>query len=148
MRARPRRARPPHPASRANPRRRAEEFPDFDFEGLHAVAQNLAIAFDGMHARGYVVGDVSDSNVLVDERGICTLVDTDSFQVPRQDGHGVYRCCVGRPEFTPPELQNVQLADVDRNQAHDLFGLGVLGLRPRRLVRRRERPDRERHDQQ
>jgi WD40 repeat protein len=71
-----------------------------------------------------VIGDVNESNVLVAEDAIVTLVDTDSFQV--NDGTTVYRCTVGKPEYTPPELQGVSFRDVDRSVQHDLFGLGVL----------------------
>jgi len=77
-----------------------------------------------VHSRGYVIGDVNESNVLVAEDAIVTLVDTDSFQV--NDGTTVYRCTVGKPEYTPPELQGMSFRDVDRSVEHDLFGLGVL----------------------
>jgi WD40 repeat protein len=60
----------------------------------------------------------------VAEDAIVTLVDTDSFQV--NDGTTVYRCTVGKPEYTPPELQGMSFRDVDRSVEHDLFGLGVL----------------------
>jgi formylglycine-generating enzyme required for sulfatase activity len=79
-----------------------------------------------LHARGYVVGDVNESNVLVAERSLITLVDTDSFQVRDAQTGVVYRCPVGKPEFTPPELQGRRFADVDRNPEHDQFGLAVL----------------------
>ena len=37
-----------------------------------------------------------------------------------------YRCPVGKPEFTPPELQGRLFAHLDRAPEHDLFGLAVL----------------------
>ena len=33
---------------------------------------------------------------------------------------------MGKPEFTPPELQGVRFADVDRGPEHDRFGMAVL----------------------
>ena len=37
----------------------------------------------GSHVRGYVVGDVNESNILVTPTALVTLgMDTDSFQVP------------------------------------------------------------------
>src|SRR5205823_14626086 len=67
---------------------------------------------------------LNESNVLVTPQALVTLVDADSFQVP---GPGrVYRCRVGKPEFTPPELQGAPFADVDRGPEHDAFALGVL----------------------
>jgi serine/threonine protein kinase len=91
---------------------------------LLRTARNLARAVRSVHSRGYVIGDVNESNVLVADDAIVTLVDTDSFQV--NDGTTVYRCTVGKPEYTPPELQGMSFRDVDRSVEHDLFGLGVL----------------------
>jgi formylglycine-generating enzyme required for sulfatase activity len=107
-----------------NPSTRRKESPTFSYVYLLRTARNLAVAFKSVHARGYVIGDVNESNVLVAEDAIVTLVDTDSFQV--NDGTTVYRCTVGKPEYTPPELQGLSFRDVDRSFEHDLFGLGVL----------------------
>ena len=52
-------------------------------------------------------------------------MDADSFQVRDQQGT-VYRCPVGVPEYTPPELQNKVLAQTDRQPAQDCFGMSVL----------------------
>ena len=107
-----------------NPSERRKESPTFSYVSLMRTARNLARAVRSVHSRGYVIGDVNESNVLVAEDAIVTLVDTDSFQV--NDGTTVYRCTVGKPEYTPPELQGVSFRDVDRSVEHDLFGLGVL----------------------
>ena len=93
---------------------------------LHRAGANLAAAFDALHARGYVVGDVNESNVLIGEGGAVTLVDADSFQVRDPDDGSVHRSGVGKPEFTPPELQGRPFADFDRSPEHDRFGLAVL----------------------
>ncbi|HOF89127.1 MAG TPA: hypothetical protein PLZ36_13650 [Armatimonadota bacterium] len=107
-----------------NPRTRRKTCPLFHYRYLVRTARNLAAAFRALHDRGYVVGDVNESNVLVSETALVTLVDTDSFQVPAEAG--VYRCPVGKPEYTPPELQGVRFREVDRKPEHDNFGLGVL----------------------
>lgn len=109
-----------------NPRTRRQHCPLFNYQYLLRTARNLAAAFAALHARGYCVGDVNESNILVSDTALVTLVDTDSFQVPDPEGDFVYRCPVGKPEFTPPELQNKVFADCDRAITHDLFGLGVL----------------------
>lgn len=98
----------------------------FHWALLHRVAGNLAAALDALHARGYVVGDVNESNLLVNPAGSVTLVDTDSFQVPDPIGGGWFRARVGRPEYTPPELQGLDFGSVDRTPAHDRFGLAVV----------------------
>ena len=107
-----------------NPSERRKESPTFSYVSLMRTARNLARAVRSVHSRGYVIGDVNESNVLVAEDAIVTLVDTDSFQV--NDGTTIYRCTVGKPEYTPPELQGMSFRDVDRSVEHDLFGLGVL----------------------
>jgi DNA-binding helix-hairpin-helix protein with protein kinase domain len=107
-----------------NPRTRLQLCPLFHYRYLIRTARNLAAAFRALHDRGYVVGDVNESNLLVTETALVTLVDTDSFQV--RTPLGVFRCPVGKPEFTPPELQGVSFREVDRKIADDLFGLAVL----------------------
>lgn len=106
------------------PATRRQQFPLFSYFALVRTAQNLSRAVRSVHSRGYVIGDVNESNVLVAEDAIITLVDTDSFQF--NDGITTHRCTMGKPEYTPPELQGFSFRDVDRLVEHDLFGLGVL----------------------
>jgi len=108
-----------------NPQLRVQKYPEFSWQYLHRTAKNLAIALQALHARGYVMSDVNQKNVLVTVEALVTLVDTDSFQVRDANG-AVYRCPVGVPEYTPPELQGVQLDSIDRNPYHDAFGLAVM----------------------
>src|SRR5438105_3869599 len=87
--------------------------------GAGGAARNIAAAVHAVHSRGYVIGDVNESNILVTDTALATLVDTDSFQV-RDPGSGVvYRCPVGKPEFTPPELQGASFGEIDRTPEHD-----------------------------
>ena len=109
-----------------NPALRRQQWPLFTYRYLLRTAHNLAAAVRTLHARGYVIGDVNESNVLVTDTALVTLVDTDSFQVREPQSGVVYRCPVGKPEYTPPELQGCPFPQVDRVPAHDLFGLAVL----------------------
>jgi TonB family protein len=109
-----------------NPVTRRTRAPLFHYGLLHRAGSNLAAAFAALHERGYVVGDVNESNILVAPDGAITLVDTDGFQVPDPAAGAVYRSRVGRPEFTAPELQGVPFGAVDRTPEHDRFGLAVL----------------------
>ena len=112
-----------------NPNLRNRRYPAFDWRYLHRTAANLAVAMNALHVRGYVVGDVNQKNVLVTPSAMVTWVDTDSFQVPDTVGRStrqVYRCPVGVPDYTPPELQGVNLSTVDRQTEHDCFGLAVM----------------------
>ncbi|MEH2244772.1 tetratricopeptide repeat protein [Nostoc sp.] len=109
-----------------NPRTRRQHCPLFNYQYLLRTARNLTAAFAALHASGYFIGDVNESNILVSDTALVTLIDTDSFQVRDPNNNVVYRCPVGKPEFTPPELQNKTFAQHDREISHDLFGLAVL----------------------
>ncbi|MCE7986855.1 MAG: hypothetical protein DYG89_37250 [Caldilinea sp. CFX5] len=124
-----------------NPARRQrltarQDWPRF----LHYTAANLARAVSTVHKGGHVIGDLNESNVLVTNTALVTLVDTDSFQIQQGGqssqrapswlgalpGQQIYRCGVGKAEYTAPELQGVDFKTIDRTVAHDNFGLAVL----------------------
>ena len=104
---------------------RKRDYPEADYKFLVHAARNCAVAFGVIHRHGHVVGDVNQKNVMVSRQAIIKLVDCDSFQV-RDPGGRVYRCEVGVPEYTPPELQGRSFRDLDRDANHDRFGLAVL----------------------
>jgi DNA-binding helix-hairpin-helix protein with protein kinase domain len=108
-----------------NPRDRLQTWPGFTWDYLLRTAANLAGTVRALHGAGYVVGDLNESNVLVTNTALTTLVDCDSMQAPSGTGR-VYRCLVGKAEYTPPELQGRDFGSVDRSPSHDAFGLGVL----------------------
>lgn len=107
-----------------NPAARREIAPRFHHGSLLRAARNLAAVARTLHECGYVIGDLNESNVLVTPQALVTLIDADSFQVP--GGDRLYRCRVGRPDYTPPELQGASFAEVDRLPQHDVFALAVL----------------------
>jgi DNA-binding helix-hairpin-helix protein with protein kinase domain len=111
-----------------NPRSRAKTLPNFNRRYLHRAARNLAAALGALHASNYIVGDLNESNVMVTPSALITLIDTDSFQVQRRVGSKpvLHPCPVGKPEYTPPELQGKTFAQVPRQAEHDRFGLAVL----------------------
>jgi DNA-binding helix-hairpin-helix protein with protein kinase domain len=107
-----------------NPSARQRKCPLFHHGYLIRSARNLAAAVRTVHEAGYVIGDLNESNVLVSNQALVTLIDADSFQV--RAGEQVFRCRVGKPEYTPPELQGVFFADQNRVAEHDCFALAVL----------------------
>jgi len=109
-----------------NPVTRRRTAPMADYAFLLRAAANVAAAFEALHARGYVIGDVNESNLLVADDASVTLVDTDSLQVRDPADGAVHRSRVGKAEFTPPELQGRSFGDFDRSPEHDRFGLAVL----------------------
>jgi DNA-binding helix-hairpin-helix protein with protein kinase domain len=104
---------------------RKKDYPEANWKFLTHAAVNCAIAFEEVHRHSHVIGDVNQKNVLVSNRAVVQFVDCDSFQVRASNGR-VYRCVVGVPEYTPPELQGKSFRDVDRTLDHDRFGLAVL----------------------
>jgi WD40 repeat protein len=112
-----------------NPRARRRQLPLFNYRYLVRTARNLCAAVQAVHQAGYVIGDLNESNVLVSDQALVTLVDADSFQVRDPETGVVYRSLVGKPEYTPPELQGYSFAKVDRSPEHDAFALAVLIFR-------------------
>ncbi|WFU06746.1 protein kinase domain-containing protein (plasmid) [Rhizobium sp. CB3171] len=106
------------------PGSRRTEFPSADARFLVRSAFNLANAFAAIHNTGCVVGDVNHSGILVSNQAMVTLIDSDSFQFNK--GPEVYRCTVGVPDYTPPELRGADFEKMVRTANHDNFGLAVL----------------------
>ena len=92
---------------------------------LLRIGRNLASTVAAVHARGHVVGDINERNILVSSNALVTLVDCDSMQVVDPASGRTFRCEHGVAEFTPPELMGFEFSSVDRNEAHDRFGLAV-----------------------
>ncbi len=108
-----------------SPLDRRETRPKAAWDFLLHVARNVAAAFAALHARGHVVGDVNQGNLVVGDDGTVVLIDCDSFQV---DAAGTLHLCeVGVSHFTPPELQGRASFDgLVRTANHDNFGLALL----------------------
>lgn len=107
-----------------NTKSRKSHFPTADWRFLIHVATNVARAMAVIHAQGHVIGDVNHTSIWVTQKGTVRLIDCDSIQI--KDGENVYKCEVGVPEFTPPELQGKTLSEVLRTPNHDNFGLATL----------------------
>ncbi len=106
------------------PKQRQALFPNAHWKFLVHTAINLARAFEVVHDRSIVVGDVNSNNVVVYGDSTARLIDCDSFQI--QTPSTVFRCNVGVAEYQPPELQGRDFSTVDRLPQHDLFGLAVM----------------------
>lgn len=111
-----------------NPRLRAQTLPGFDQRYLHRTARNLAAALDAVHSQDYLIGDLNETNVLVSPTALVSVIDVDSFQVKEKRLGQItfYPCPVGRPEYTPPELQARRFVDELRQPEQDTFALAVL----------------------
>lgn len=107
-----------------NTKLRKRNAPGFNWHYLHVTAYNIASILEALHKKGYVVGDIKTDNFMINDRALVALTDADSFQI-QQEGV-VYRCPVGSEGFTPSELIGKNLADVDRTEVHDRFGLAIM----------------------
>jgi len=107
-----------------SPAQRKVEYPDKDWAFLLHAAMNCAAAFHAVHEQGHVIADVNQGNLLVNARGMVSLIDCDSFQVAA--GGRTFPCEVGVPQFTPPELQGRSFRGLARSENHDRFGLALV----------------------
>ncbi len=98
----------------------------FTWRHLFTTAFNIVSAVAAIHERGYCIGDVNESNILIAPDALVTLIDCDSFQVRDNSSRITYRCLVGKPEYTAPELQGRSYKDIDRTFETDCFALGVI----------------------
>lgn len=98
--------------------------PGHTWQNMLRTARNLAAAVARVHGHGLVIGDLNESNVLVDNQSMVKLIDVDSFQL--RDGQQFFECKVGKAELLPPELQGRTLEGIERTDEHDCFALAVL----------------------
>lgn len=109
-----------------NPQSRQKVAPAFTWRYLLRTARNVAAIVDAVHRAGHVIGDLNESNLLVSNRALVSLVDCDSMQVTDPATGDVFPCPVGKPEFTAPELYRRRGGLRLRTPASDAFALGVL----------------------
>lgn len=107
-----------------NPKARRLRAGGTTWQYLVRIARNLCAVVAALHRAGYVIGDLNESNILITDRALVSLVDCDSVQV--RDGARFYRCLVGKGEYTAPELQGKAFKVVTRRPKHDTFALAVL----------------------
>jgi len=109
-----------------NPGQRRKTCAYFDYRYLHQTARNIAGIMREVHSKGYIVGYVNQKNILVSDRALVTLIDTDSFQIRDPRTGRLYLCRVRTDGFIAPEVYKTGRVDVERTIEQDLFGLGVV----------------------
>ncbi|MFN5514629.1 MAG: protein kinase domain-containing protein [Cyanobacteriota bacterium] len=109
-----------------NPSRRKKVGLQVDWQFLHTTAHNICAIIESIHEAGYVLGDIKPQNILINNRAVPCVIDTDSFQVTNPQTGLTYRCLVGSEGFTPPELLGQDFAQIDQTEVHDRFRLGVI----------------------
>lgn len=96
------------------------------------TAHNLAKVVRKLHSRGIIVGDLNQSNIMVDRKGDVFIVDADSFDItdPKKRMH--FPCTVGQTEVLAPELQvcnNLTSPNAKFTKNSDDFSLAILVFR-------------------
>ncbi|MBG1262741.1 PDZ domain-containing protein [Nostoc commune] len=109
-----------------NPQLRKRLELEVNWRFLHTTALNIASIIEAIHISGYVLGDIKPQNILVNDRALPSIIDTDSFQVRNPKNNKVYRCLVGSEGFTPPELIDKDFSSIDQTEVHDRFRLAVI----------------------
>ncbi|MEI2578641.1 helix-hairpin-helix domain-containing protein [Scytonema sp. PRP1] len=109
-----------------NPEMRKKNAAGFNWLYLHTTALNIATVLQALHAYNYVVGDLKPENLLVNAKGLVSIIDTDSFQIIDPNTGKVYRSPVASPEYTPHEMFGKDFQVVDRSEVQDRFGLAVI----------------------
>ncbi len=109
-----------------SPSWRKQNQPFSSWDNLLQLTANLAAVFCVAHSKGIIIGDVNPNSVRVRNNGRVVLIDADSFQI--SSGSEVFRCRVGVPSFTAPELLAATMSydSIKRELNHDLFGLSLL----------------------
>jgi len=109
-----------------SPSWRKQNQPNASWDSLLLLAANLSAAFVAVHESGIIIGDVNPNSLRVKKNGKVFFIDSDSFQIA--DGNTIYRCRVGVPSFTAPELleSSIPFNKLTRTVNHDLFGLSLL----------------------
>jgi DNA-binding helix-hairpin-helix protein with protein kinase domain len=107
-----------------SPGSRKLEFRHANFLFMIRAALNAAKAAASVHATGCLIGDINHSGFLISPDATVALIDSDSFDVMAAGRR--YPCQVATPEYTPPELQGANAAQVVRTRNHDNFGLAIL----------------------
>ncbi len=108
----------------ANAKDRRRVAPDFNVRYAFAAIRNLAVAIEAIHSAGHCIGDINESNLLINASATVSVVDTDSMQISDALG-SVFPCTVGKPEYTAPELSHGSLRDNPRTIETDIFAFAV-----------------------
>ncbi len=108
-------------------RERVILYPNYTWKIPVLIAYNLSLAVKIVHNTGAVIGDFNPNNIMIDEKGHVTLIDTDSFNITNKYTGKVYKCTVGVQEMLPPELQGKDLSKPTSqfSVATDNFALSI-----------------------
>lgn len=108
-------------------RERGELFPKYTWRTAITLAYNLALVTKRLHDADVIIGDFNANNIMINEEGYITLIDTDSFTIRNSETGRVFKCTVGVPDVLAPELQgkNLALEESKFSKESDRFALAI-----------------------
>lgn len=114
-----------------NPHDRTRAFPTWTFRNQLNLVATLADQLNTLHKAEIIVGDLSHSNLLVNEEGQPFWIDLDGAHVPAAAGFQPFRRQVFTSEYLPEialDQRSALLADRDSMalQQFDWYALGVI----------------------
>ncbi len=103
---------------------RSSIFPTYTWKYSILTAYNLAWVVYYLHLNDIIIGDLNPNNISLDEKGMVTLLDCDSFDITHK---GIrYPCNVGLEEMLPPEAQQTNdLKLFNFTKESDEFSLAI-----------------------
>lgn len=89
---------------------------------LFTTARNIAFVVEQLHNSGYILGDINEGNILVDDHAQVAFIDCDSYKII---GNSFGEKTVGMDEYTPPERLKIKKLGVE-NIDQERFSLAIL----------------------
>jgi len=109
------------------PEKRFESFSGaFTWQHLMNTAVNLSSCVEAIHEKGHCVGDLNESNFMVAPDTLLAVIDCDSFQIRDPKTGRSWKCPVGKPDYSAPEIYNANFNNVDRTVHTDNFALAIM----------------------
>ncbi len=95
-------------------------------KNLVRLCQTISKRFSALHKYEIIMGDVNPKNIMVSQTGEVWFIDTDSYQFSYNGT--VYRCEVGTPEFSSPNLHmnKCKFREIDRTLNDEYFAIACL----------------------
>lgn len=103
---------------------RMKYFPKCNKEMVINIIKNICDCVSIMHKNNIIIGDINESNFMISPIGDIKLIDTVSCQLTTEKE--IYRCLVGKEEYTAPEYQKKNFEELIRTKDGDLFGLAII----------------------
>jgi serine/threonine protein kinase len=95
-------------------------FPDWNRVNLANLCLTILDKVEVLHSKHLIIGDVNPYNIIINNENEVYFVDTDSFQINN------FPCTVGKPLFTPPELQGADFKKTFRTKDNEYYSIATL----------------------